>query len=99
KQSYSDFMEAAAGTLSMAQSVTTSLRDRIDDYTRQIEATSLVIPDALILLGPNNKLENANGSAEKIFGYSKTNLLNQKLSDLFESDCGVISIDKFKSVY
>lgn len=99
KQSYNTFMDAAAGTLSMARDVTVSLRDRIDDYTRQIEATSLVIPDALILLGPNNSIENANLSAEKIFARSKQELVNLSLSDLFESDCGSITIEKIKKLY
>lgn len=92
-ESYTAFLSAAGDTLSLAQDVTISLRDRIDDYTNQIEATSLVIPDALILISADGRLENVNVAAEEIFGYSKIELLSKGLCDLFLDSNGAISIE------
>lgn len=94
------FFEAVTGTVTLAGDVTTSLRDRIDDYTNQIEATSQVIPDALILVGSDGKIENANLAAETIFGLCKSELMGKNITDIFRSnDDGEVSIAKFKKLF
>lgn len=99
-ESYKAFLEAATGTIGLAEDLTSSLRDRIDDYTNQIEATSQVIPDALILIGSDGKLENANKAAGQMFGLPRSKLLGKTLQDLFRSvDNGEVSIAKFKKLF
>jgi PAS domain S-box-containing protein len=99
-ESHRLFIEAATGTMSLAGDVTSSLRDRIDDYTNQIEATSQVIPDALILVGADGKIENVNNVAETIFGIQKTELVGRNITDIFRStDQGEVSIAKFKKLF
>jgi len=98
-ETYTAFLSAAGDTLSLAQDVTVSLRDRIDDYTNQIEATSMVIPDALILVSSDGKLENVNFAAEEVFGYTKQELVGKTLADLFVDTNGSISIAGLKATF
>lgn len=99
-ESYNAFLDAAAGTLSAAQDVSDSLRAKIDDYTRQIEATSLVIPHALILINSDDIILNTNGSATEIFGYEREVFVGRKLSDLFNSASGAqITLDYLRQTF
>lgn len=98
-ESYAAFLNAAGDTLTLAQDVTTSLRDKIDDYTSQIEATSLVIPDALILVGSDGRIENINAAAERIFGHTRIEVFKKNLADLFVDPNGRVTIKKLKSIY
>ncbi len=98
-ESFTAFMSAAGDTLSLAQDVTVGLRDRIDDYTNQIEATSLVIPDALILVSEEGKLENINAAAERIFGFCKSEFLQKTIGDLFLDYNGGVTIDTIQTTF
>lgn len=98
-ESYEAFLNAAGDTLSLAKDITVGLRNRIDDYTSQIEATSLVIPDALILVTPEGTLENVNVAAETIFGYNRADLLTLTLKDLFTDFNGGVTVAKIEKVF
>lgn len=98
-ESYTAFMSAAGDTLSLAKDVTVGLRDRIDDYTNQIEATSLVIPDALILVSDEGKLENINVAAEQIFGFCKSEFLQKTVGDLFTDSNGGVTLETIQDTF
>jgi PAS domain-containing protein len=98
-ESYAAFLNAAGDTLTLAQDVTISLRDKIDDYTNQIEATSQVIPDALILVGSDGRIENINVAAERIFGHTRIEVFKKTLADLFVDPNAKVTLKKLKSIY
>ena len=100
EESYSALIDAATSTLTMAQDVTTGLRDRLDDYTAQIDATSKVIPDALLVVNDDGVIENVNAAAERIFDYDKDFMIGMTLSKLFSNmGKGEISLSRFKKTY
>lgn len=80
---------AAISTLDLAQEVTNSLKNKIDDYLRQIEVTSQLINDALIIINHNGKIESFNTGAERIFHWTSEEIIGKDIDSLFnfKKDC------------
>ncbi|WP_115746984.1 PAS domain S-box protein, partial [Escherichia coli] len=79
---------AAADTALLAQDVTTSLKDRLEDYVSQINSTAMLLSDALLLVNSEGIIESFNPAAERIFGWAKETMLGQHISTLFKLDNG-----------
>lgn len=62
-------LEAATSTADAAHDVTFRLKERLDDSLRQIEATSNLLADALIICSAGGRIESINPAAEHIFGW------------------------------
>jgi PAS domain S-box-containing protein len=98
--SYKALISAADDTLLLAQDVTIGLRNKIDDISKQIDATSLVIEDALLVVSDDGTVENANSAALKIFGYTKEEMTGKTIASLFSNmGHGGISISRFKKTF
>lgn len=84
--SHMAFMDAASSTMMLAQDVTATLKGRIDDYSRQIEATSFVLGDALFMVDHLGVVETFNPAAEQIFGFSSGEIVGHNIDQLFKLD-------------
>lgn len=84
--SHEAFMSAASSTMLLAQDITSSLKSRIDDYTKQIEATSFVLSDALIMCDTDGRIETFNPAAELIYGWRADEVVGKNIAILFELD-------------
>lgn len=84
--SHEAFMVAASSTMILAQDVTATLKGRIDDYSRQIEATSFVLGDALFMVDHWGMVETFNPAAELIFGFSAAEVVGTNIEQLFQLD-------------
>jgi len=82
--------KAAKGTMDLAQDVTTALQARIDDYANQIDQTSRLLSDALLLVDTNGNIESFNPAAETMFGWKKRQVIGKSISLLFHFDDGVV---------
>lgn len=76
--------EAAAGTMQLAQDVTTRLQSKLEDYVSQIESTSKMLSDALLLVNNCGIIESFNPAAERIFGWSKDQMIGKTFDNLFK---------------
>lgn len=75
--------KAAKGTMTLAQDVTETLQARIEDYAQQIDQTSRILSDALLLVDSMGNIESFNPAAEQMFGWKKRAILNKSISVLF----------------
>lgn len=87
--------KAAKGTMDLAQDVTTTLQARIDDYAQQIDQTSRILSDALLLVDINGNIESFNPAAEKMFGWKKRHIISKSISVLFQFVEGTIVNSEF----
>ncbi len=76
--------KAAKGTMNLAEDVTKTLQSKIDDYARQIDQTSSLLSDALILVDDHGVIESFNPAAEKMFGIARRHIRGKSISKLFE---------------
>ena len=87
----SDALEKAAkGTMDLAQDVTTTLQAKLDDYAEQIEQTSRILSDALLIVDINGIIESFNPAAEKMFGWKKRHIISKSISVLFQLAEGTV---------
>lgn len=75
--------KAAKGTMSLAQDVTLTLQARLDDLSLQIDQTSRLLSDALLLVDTDGKIESFNPAAEVMFGWKKRQIIGKNLSTIF----------------
>lgn len=81
----SDALEKAAkGTMNLAQDVTETLQARIDDYAAQIDQTSRLLSDALMLVSVDGEIQSFNPAAETMFGWRKREVIGKKISTIFQ---------------
>jgi len=76
--------KAAKGTMNLAADVTETLQARIDDYSSQIDQTSRLLSDALLLVNTEGKIQSFNPAAETMFGWRKREIIGKQLDLLFE---------------
>lgn len=76
--------KAAKGTMNLAADVTETLQARIDDYSTQIDQTSRLLSDALMLVSAEGEIQSYNPAAERMFGWKKREILNKKIGLLFQ---------------
>ena len=69
-------IEAASGTASMAQDVAEILKSKIDDYITQINSTSKLLTDALLILDASGNIQSSNAAVKGIFGYDESDILH-----------------------
>lgn len=86
---------AATGTMLLAQDVTVTLQAKIDDYASQIDSTSRLLTDALLLVNDKGIIESFNPAAEQIFGWKKRDVIDQSITKLFkfEGETPVIDLE------
>lgn len=83
KESQHALLSAATQTADAAQDVTSKLRSRLDDSLRQIEITSNLLSDALIICKATGVIESFNTAAEQIFGWKASEIVGQHIETLF----------------
>lgn len=99
RESYNALVEAATSTMALAKDVTLGLRDRIEDYAGQINATSMIITDALIILDDAGKVETSNQSVTNVFGYSQEEIIGKTIQDLFvDSTLKPVDLQRFSRI-
>lgn len=81
-------LSAATSTADAAHVVTSILRDRLDDSLRQLEVTSKLLSDSLILCGHDGTIESANPITEHMFGWLPEDLVGQNIHILFRGADG-----------
>lgn len=74
---------AAKGTMTLAQDVTETLQAKLDDYAQQIDQTSRLLSDALLLVDAHGIIESFNPAAEAMFGWKKRYIIGKSISTLF----------------
>lgn len=75
--------KAAKGTMTLAQDVTESLQAKLDDYSQQIEHTSRLLSDALLMVDTQGMIESFNPAAEAMFGWKKRAIIGKSISTIF----------------
>lgn len=76
--------KAAKGTMNLAADVTETLQARIDDYATQIDQTSRLLSDALMLVSVDGEIQSFNPAAETMFGWRKREIIGKKISAIFQ---------------
>ena len=76
--------KAAKGTMTLAQDVTETLQARLDDLSQQIEQTSRLLSDALLVVDASGRIESVNPAAEVMFGWKKRQVISKSISVLFQ---------------
>lgn len=98
-ESQTAMVEAASDTMQLAQDVTIGLQSKIEDYVSQIESTSKMLSDALLLVNSHGIIESFNPAAEKIFGWTKCQMIGKTYDALFKfEDTDVLTeryLDRF----
>lgn len=95
RDSQQRLLAAATSTADAAQDVTLLLKRRLDDGIRQIEVTSKLLHDALIITKEDGTILSFNRAAEIIFGWSAQQIIGQSVSTLFVSeDGGSLTVDE-----
>jgi PAS domain S-box-containing protein len=75
-------LQAASSTAELAHDVTIKLKERLDDSLKQLESTSNLLADALIVCSDSGRIESINPAAEHIFGWKSSDILGQTLDSL-----------------
>lgn len=88
QESQMALVNAATSTANAAEDVTTILKARLDDSLRQIEITSQLLSDALIICRSDGTVDSVNNAAERIFGWKKTEVQGRDISTLFRDEKG-----------
>lgn len=92
KESNKIFKEAAQTTIDVANDITQTLRNKIFDYSNQIDKISDMLYDGLFLVDAKGFIFSSNDAASDIFGYNnKNDLLNLNMVSLL--DLSKISYD------
>jgi PAS domain S-box-containing protein len=100
EESQNALLNAATSTADAAQVVTGILRDRLDDSLRQLEVTSKLLSDSLILCSHDGTIESANPISEHMFGWTPEELVGQNIHILFRgSDGGMMDFDAIVSAF
>lgn len=86
ENSRAELVAAAETTFTLAQDITETLKDRVDDYKKRIDATDIVVYDPLIMVDSRGFIETFNSAAEDIFGYKARQIVGRNISQLFQSD-------------
>lgn len=93
------FLEAASSTLNLAKDVSSGLRDKINDYSREIEATSNLIPDALIVTDNKGNIQTINQATIDMFEITLEEAKTSNINMLFKDKNNIaIGIDVLKQV-
>ncbi len=88
RHSQQALLAAATSTADAAHDVTTLLKRRLDDGIRQIEVTSKLLHDALIICKTDGAVISFNRAAEIIFGWDATQIIGQSITTLFTHESG-----------
>lgn len=75
--------EAAKGTMNLAADVTSTLQAKIDEYANQIEQTSRLLSDVLLIVDTKGIIESINPAAEDMFGWRRRSILGKDISTIF----------------
>lgn len=95
QQSQAALEKAASSTRDLARDVTTTLQARLDDYISQIDSISRLLTDALLMVDEQGIICSFNPAAEDIFGWKKTDIVDQGLGKLFTFEPVTIVDGKF----
>lgn len=88
-------LAAATSTADAAHDVTSLLKRRLDDGIRQIEVTSKLLHDALIICKPDGTIISFNRAAEIIFGWESAQIVGQSVNTLFVHETGgLLQVDE-----
>ena len=87
--------KAAKGTMNLAADVTETLQARIDDYSTQIDQTSRLLSDALMLVSVDGDIQSFNPAAERMFGWKKREIIGKKINILFQLKSDIVVDAKF----
>ena len=90
RHSQQALLAAATSTADAAHDVTCILKRRLDDGIRQIEITSKLLHDALILCKPDGTIVSFNHAGQIIFGWECTQIIGQNISMLFTHASGAV---------
>ena len=82
--------QAAKGTMNLAEDVTKTLQNKIEEYAQQIEQTARLLSDALIEVDDHGIIETLNPAAEQMFGYKKREIKGKCFSMLFDFEEGTV---------
>lgn len=89
EESNKQFVTAAAATLNMARDVSAGLKDKINDFSKEIEATSAIISDSLFLLDNRGRIVTMNSAASDTFEYDIDELRHKPIDTLFQNNKGL----------
>lgn len=76
-------LDVAISTSIIAKEVTTRLKDQLDDTIEQLEITSNLLSDALIICDRDGNISSVNNAAATMFGTTTNKLLNTSITLLF----------------
>lgn len=97
QQSQELLLQAASSTAELAHDVTIKLKERLDDSLKQLESTTNLLADALIVCSNSGRIETINPAAEHIFGWQSTEILGQTVDTLIKKP-GNASLDPAKII-
>lgn len=83
RESQIALIDAATSTADLAQDVTLKLKDKLDDSIRQLESTTELINDALLICYSDGLIESTNQAAERMFGWAKPEMAGMNITHLF----------------
>lgn len=83
KDSQHALLAAATATADAAQDVTGMLRDRLDDSLRQLDITSKLLSDSLIVCSSSGVIETVNPAVSNMFDWAGTELIGKSIDMLF----------------
>ena len=88
QESQHALLNAATSTADAAHVVTSILRDRLDDSLRQLEVTSKLLSDSLILCSHDGVIESVNPISEHMYDWAPEALIGQHITMLFKGEDG-----------
>lgn len=84
EKSQSDLIQAAKDTLNLSKDLTGTLQAKLDDYASQIDSTSRLLSDALVLVNEKGIINSFNKSAEKMYGWKRDDIVGKPIITLFD---------------
>lgn len=90
QESQNALLHAATSTADAAQIVTGILRERLDDSLRQLDVTSKLLSDSLILCSHDGTIESVNPISEHMYDWASEELIGQNIVLLFRGADGAL---------
>lgn len=84
EKSQSELIKAAKDTLNLSKDLTGTLQAKLEDYASQIDSTSRLLSDALVLVNDEGIINSFNKSAETMYGWSRKEIIGKSLTSLFD---------------
>lgn len=83
KESQAAFEQEAFETINMTHNITSSLKDKLDDYENQIESMSHLMSDGLFMTDENGRITDTNRVALEMFKISEHDIRGMSIVTLF----------------